>query len=124
MKRTIKNHNIKNLADLNQRQDALQDNYADLEKEIIDSIFSPVKIAGLAFSIIGGRNKKRKENKTQLLFNNKEKTLIVEKPKGQRFLKSIVRSWIRWQAFNLAFFLGKKSITFIKERRKRDFNQN
>ena len=117
MRNSIKNHNIKSRADLQKRQDAIQDDYKDLEKDILNSILNPISIASLAYSFISSKKVKKRESQ-KIWDAPSSKEMTQKKSKLKPILKSIGVSFLRWQAFNLAFFLGKKAIQKLKHLKK------
>jgi len=60
--------------------------------------------------------KNKKESKMQAVGGSIAQ--FVKKPAAQRALKKIGISFLRWQAFNLAFFLGRKAVQAIKEKKR------
>ena len=122
MDNSIKNHNITSKADLFERQDAIQNEYEALGKDIVGSVLSPIKIAGLAYSVFSSKKTKKtpKPQQQLLMLPNrslKETTTHNKKSKVSSFVKSVAASWLRWQAFNIAFYLGKKTIQHFKEKK-------
>lgn len=119
MRNSIKNHNIKNKADLRQRQEAVQNEYEDLKKNIVDSILNPIEIGSFIYSLIS--KKKRKQQKKKQVWDSENKIIKGEvspkKPPSTSFLKSVGKSFLRWQLFNLGYFAGKKIIQQVKARK-------
>lgn len=122
MSNSIKNHNILSKADLFERQDAVQNEYEILGKDIVGSILSPLKIAGLAYSLVSSKKTKQKPRVQQQLLSLPNKSMIAtaspdKKSKLGSIVKSVAGSWLKWQAFNLAFYLGKKTIQHFKKKK-------
>lgn len=121
MTNSIRNHNIKSKADLQQRQDAIQNEYEDLAKEIVSSVLSPVKIAGLSFSLMSSKKQKRKDKEQGLVVvpgaSLKTTSKPIKKNKVKSFLVATSKSWLRWQAFNLAYYMSKKAIQHFKSKK-------
>lgn len=120
MRNSIKNHNIKNKADLNQRQETVQNEYEDLKRNIVDSILNPIEIGSLIYSFVS--KKKRKQQEKRQVWHPENKIIngnaSSKKPQSTSFLKSVGKSFLRWQLFNLGYFVGKKIIQQVKASKK------
>lgn len=117
---------IYNLDELDKEQARIRSMYRKMEHHWIDTVFEPEKMLfSVASALLSGRGN-RKANRTDpgsradraQLSGLSAFTSLWNKPAVQQAVKRIGGSWLRWQAFNLAFLLGKKTMSFFQKRRE------
>lgn len=127
---------VGSLTELDREQDRIRKMTTKMENEWLDSILNPQQ---LALSVVTGLLSRRRNKQAApglALFSGKRKKKadgtpakskvnhvtgavagFVKKPVVARVAKRVGVSFLRWQAFNLAWFLGKKAWKAVKERR-------
>lgn len=109
---------LKGIDQLNLEQERINRACHKIEKDWIETILSPQKIAfnvatGLISRLSGGKKTGSTENTHPVL--ESVKTVLQHKT-VQRLALLTGKSWLRWQAFNLAVFIGKKAYQAIRKR--------
>lgn len=125
---------LSNLDELDKEQEKIRRSYKRMEHDWLSGILNPQQVAlSLAGSLLSRTGKSKKKNtkdrtaETVLdTFLDAEKSPssiisaarnIITNPLIKGFLKNTATSWLRWQAFNLAVYLGKKAYKSIKYKR-------
>jgi len=115
-----KRKQLKGIDQLNQEQDRINMACRKMEKDWIQNVLSPQRLAFNAasglISRISGSKKKGKPEKTNPLMHSVKS--VLQNKTLQRLALLSGKSWLRWQAFNLAVFLGKKAYQAIRERNR------
>lgn len=121
---------VSSLSELDLEQERIKYKARRIEDDMLD-IFSPQQLAITAVSaflrrkkkkpapvvrtsvpaVSGKPGKKRAENITGTIAG------FAEKPLVKKLARKAGISFLRWQAFNLAFFIGKKIYRSIREKR-------
>ncbi|WP_118951283.1 hypothetical protein [Taibaiella helva] len=127
MARKYTRKHVNSLKDLDLEQERIKLKMRRLEDDVL-GIVNPQQ---LAISLIGSWLKRRgKRSSTEpayLAGDVKRKKLkktksgvsrLLAKPAVKNTAKKIGISFLRWQAFNLAWFLGKKLYTTLKHRKR------
>lgn len=125
---------VGSLGELDHEQNRIRKMTTKMENEWLDSILNPQQ---LALSVVTGLLSRRKQQAGSglSLFSRKGKKKttaapvktgvkqvtgsvagFVKKPLVARVAKSVGISFLRWQAFNLAWFLGKKALKAIRNK--------
>ena len=134
MAEKYKRKHLNNLGELDKEQDKIRRTCRRMEDDWLSGIINPQQIA---LSIAGGLFSRGKKSQKK----NKEKSWqqytlhsspseskspvidvarnIIGNPSVKGFLKRTATSWLRWQAFNLAVYLGKKAYKSIKHKREK-----
>jgi len=137
MAETYKRRHIRNLDELDKEQEKIKRTYRRMENDWLSGILNPqqmvMSFAGGLLSRAGSKSKKKKkekENKAEQVlrsFSAEGKSSspvinvarnIITNPAIKGFLKHTAASWLRWQAFNLAVYLGKKAYKSIRYKRE------
>lgn len=126
---------VGSLAELDHEQHRIRKMATKMENEWLESILNPQQ---LALSVVTGLLSRRKQQTGGglSLFSGKGKKKttaapvktgvkqvtgsvagFVKKPVVARIVKGVGISFLRWQAFNLAWFLGKKALKAIREKK-------
>lgn len=129
---------VGSLQELDREQDRVKRITGKMEQEWLDTILNPQQIAISLITSFIARKKNSGSNKSRNTFLSKakDKTGIQNKnnkgglqqiagsvmgyarqPAVSGLAKRVGISFLRWQAFNLAWFLGKKALKAIKEKR-------
>ncbi len=116
-----KRRSLKGIKQLNQEQERISRACRQMEQDWVQTIFNP---QALAFNALSGLLKRRaggqKQNKSDSgnpLFNSASK--VLQNKTLQRLALLTGKSWLRWQAFNLALFIGTKGYQAIRERMRK-----
>lgn len=109
---------LKGIDQLNREQDRISRACRNMEKNWIETVFSPQKLAfniasGLLSRLSGGKKSGNTGNHNPVI--ESVKTVLQHKT-VQRLALLTGKSWLRWQAFNLAIFIGTKAYQAIRER--------
>ena len=131
-----KRRHIRNLDELDKEQEKIRRTYRRIESDWLSGMLNPQQmVMSVATSLLSntGKSKKKnkgKENKTEQVLHSfsTEGTSsspainiarnIISNPTVKGFLKNTAASWLRWQAFNLAVYLGKKAYKSIKHKKE------
>lgn len=136
---------IGSIKSLNKEQDRIARVCKELEKDMFSGIFNPQTIAlnvatGL-FSRIGKNKEKKQKTKAGKDIQPKKAAAkpiqsfvsaegdspspivnvarnLIANPTVKGLLRRTAISWVRWQAFNLALYLGKKAYKAVKHKRE------
>lgn len=134
MAEKYKRKHLHNLYQLDREQEKIRRTCRNMENDWLSGIVNPQQIAlGIAGSLLSRSKKSKKKNK-QGIQPEKGAALssegtssapainamrnIISNPTIKTFLKHTATSWLRWQAFNLAIYLGKKAFKSIRHNRE------
>jgi len=113
------------LDELDQAQAKLKLKAKQIESDWIQEIFNPQQLAIGVISRLMSKKKTKSSAKSSFLTptqkaksGNAAMALdVLKQPAVKRVAKKIGMSFVRWQVFNLAWFLGKKIIKSVKEKK-------
>ena len=122
---------VSSLAELDREQLRIRNKVRHLEGDALE-LFSPqqlvIHFAGkflsrkisnkIAPSILS-REKRKKAGKDRYYVTNEGGTGLVAKTATRSLITRIGISFLKWQAFNLALFAGRKIVQNIKEQQRR-----
>lgn len=123
---------VHDLDELDKEQARIQLMCHRMEHDFLDNVLNPQQMAAsMLGSFLAKKGKQSGASVIQKLtgvagggLNGKTIVAIIagimKKPAVATFAKGVGRSWLRWQAFNLAYFLGKKAVAALKEKQKRN----
>jgi hypothetical protein len=141
MARKYTRKQIGSVASLNREQERIARTCRDLENDMFNSLLNPqnlaISVATGLISRITNKNTPKKQKKSSSIKlvrtegpsakiaaeNNASSKIattvknIVAAASFQSLIKRTAKSWLRWQAFNLAWYFGKKAFNAIKQRR-------
>jgi hypothetical protein len=113
---------LKNASDLEYEKEWIRLKYKKIEANFLFSVLGPVlpSIASAAF------RKKTNPWKSHVAVSGKSSAQNASKSTVSRInavlkiplVKYLTKSWLRWQAFNLAFFLGKKLVVALRHSKR------
>lgn len=112
---------LNSLDELDREQAKIRKRYTSMERHFLESVLQPEKIAYTIGSNLVGKlvsGKKRARQAAGARVKPHLLSPVSAGCRGRSVLKSMMRSWLRWQAFNIAFFVGKKTVTWIWQRHK------
>ncbi len=119
---------LRNMDQLDLDQERIRNKVKRIEDNWIQTFFNPQQLAISLGSYLLRRKKKSKPSSGQSLYTERKSkninpakadhTPFVKRPVVKRVARKIGISFIQWQAFNLALFLGKKIIHNIKNKKK------
>lgn len=127
---------VGSLEELDREQYRVKKMAASMESDWLDSILNPQQIALSLVTSLLSRKKNKNTNAAISLFSGKKnKTTEARSNKGKAkqaagavlqyakqpavtgLAKRVGISFLRWQAFNLAWFLGKKALKAYQQKR-------
>lgn len=119
---------VSSLSELDLEQERIKYKAKRIEDDMLD-VFSPQQIAMTMVSYLLRRRKKKADARPVMAATGrKEKKQegkiagavsdVVKSPLLKKAARKVGISFLRWQAFNLALFLGKKIVRSIQEKRR------
>ena len=122
MSRIYQRRSIHNLTELDTEQERIRSKARRIEKDILGT-FSPGNLAIHAASmLLGSLVTKEKKSGSSAKSSNTLISSLRPGPKTKNrltlFAKKAGSSFLKWQAFNLALYLGGKAIKMIRENRR------